>query len=59
MVVANTAHRWFSLTFREDLSSSPGDEYRVLELRGQAAVRRHGRPPVVPGLAAVRNAINV
>jgi hypothetical protein len=31
----------------------------VLELRGQAAVRRHGRPPVVPGLAAVRNAINV
>jgi hypothetical protein len=49
---SNTAQAiLLTLAFREDLGSSPGYEYRVLELRGQASVRRDGRPPVVPHVA--------
>ena len=36
------------LTSGENFSSGPGDQYCVLKLRGQAAVRRDGRPAVVP-----------
>lgn len=39
------------LAFGEDLCAGPGDEDGVLELRRQAAVRRHGRPAVLPHVA--------
>lgn len=39
------------LAFREDLRAGPGNQYRVLELCGQAAVRRDGRPAVFPHVA--------
>jgi hypothetical protein len=35
-------------TLGEDLRAVGGDQHGVLELRAQAAVRRHRRPPVVP-----------
>jgi hypothetical protein len=41
----------FLLALGEDLGSGPGDQYGVLELRRQAAVRRHGSPAVVPHVA--------
>ena len=39
------------LALGEDLCAGPGDEDGVLELRRQAAVRRHGRPAVLPHVA--------